>query len=175
MSRPRRAFVLLDVILSITILSVVVVTALRVFHQSISTVRRSDIVSRAAMYADAKMLEFSLEEPEDGSHEGFFGDEAFYDPDLFPDAEDFQWAARVERQEIDYPDVRLAGRDEERMMPLTQVHLQVIHDVLRIDAAAGVRPLSSGWGDRHGQQPQPGGGGAVGYQRGQTRTSYANL
>ena len=136
MSRPRRAFVLLDVILSITILSVVVVTALRVFHQSISTVRRSDIVSRAAMYADAKMLEFSLEEPEDGRHEGFFGDEAFYDPDLFPDAEDFQWAATVESQEIDYPDVRLAGRDEERMMPLTQVHLQVIHD----DGRGGFAP-----------------------------------
>jgi hypothetical protein len=136
MSRLRRAFVLLDVILSITILAIVVVTALRVFHQSISTVRRSDIVSRAVMYADAKMLEFGLEEPEDGRHEGFFGDEAFYDPDLFPDAEDFQWAATVERQEIDYPDVRLAERDEERIMSLTQVHLQVIHD----DGAGGFEP-----------------------------------
>lgn len=135
-SHDHSAFVLLDVILSITILAVVVVTALRVFHQSISTVRRSDVVTRAAMYADAKMLEFSLEEPDEGHHEGLFSDEFHYDPSLFSDAEDFRWEATVERREIEYPDVRLAARDEERMVTLTQVHLRIWHD----DASGGFVP-----------------------------------
>jgi type II secretory pathway pseudopilin PulG len=124
----HQGFVLLDVVLSLTILSLVVFTALRAFNQSISVAKRSDIAARAQMYAEAKMEEFSLDPPDEGFHEGEFADDPFYDPETFEDVEDFRWTASVEHITPEYPDVRLADRDEERLHNLVQIDLRVIHD-----------------------------------------------
>lgn len=128
---PARAFVLLDVILSITILSIVVLTALRSFHQSIRAVRMSEVAERAAMFAEAKLQEFEIDPPEPGRQGigGVFGEETIYsDKTLFPDADRYRWEAEIEEVEIEYPHIRLAGRDADRMARLTQVTLRVIYD-----------------------------------------------
>jgi hypothetical protein len=133
-SGGRRAFVLLDVILSITILSIVALTALRSFHMSLRSVRHSEIAERAAMYADAKLQEIELAVPTWERADGCFADDPFYaDAEMFPDAWEFSWEADVEEIEIgdgllDYPHVRMARRDEDQTHPLTQVRLQVFHD-----------------------------------------------
>jgi hypothetical protein len=126
--------VLLDVILSITILSIVALTALRSFHLSLRSVRHSEIAERAAMYADAKLQEFDLSEPTWETAEGCFADDPFYaDARMFPDAPEFFWEAEVEEIAIgdgllDYPHVRLARRDEDKTHSLIQVRLRVFHD-----------------------------------------------
>jgi hypothetical protein len=128
---PARAFVLLDVILSIMILSIVVLTALRAFTQSVHAVRTSDIAARAAMYAEAKLQELELQPPEDRRHtqRGAFADETMYrDGDLFPDAQNYFWEADFEEEQIRYPHVRLARRDQDRMLGLTRVTLRVTYD-----------------------------------------------
>ncbi len=130
---PRRSFVLLDVILAIMILGVTVATALRAFHQSVTSVKRGEIMARAAMYAEAKLQEFdfTLAEAEDlPEHlEGRFSAEFHYDDEeTFADAESFHWEAEFEEIEIDYPHVRLSDDDEERTQSLRLVTLRILYD-----------------------------------------------
>jgi hypothetical protein len=129
-----RGFALLDVILSIMILGVVVLTSLQAFHQSLTSLWRSEVAMRAAMYAEAKMEELELRPPDPGRISGSFADEPFYqDEELFGDASNFQWEAVIEEIEmgedlLDYPHVRLARTDEDRANTVIRVSLRVIYD-----------------------------------------------
>lgn len=129
MRRRRTAFVLLDVIVSIAILSIVVVTALRAFHQSFGAVRRSEIMSRAGMLADAKLEEFELLPPSENIEalEGNFAEEGFYSEDYFPNIDRYRWEAEFEEIEIEYPDIHLARRFEDQMTQLRLVHLRIFY------------------------------------------------
>jgi hypothetical protein len=130
----RRGFALLDVILSIMILGIVVLTSLQAFHQALTSLRRSEIAMRAAMYAEGKMEEFELRPPSSGEIRGAFADEPFYqNEDLFGDAANYHWEAEIEEIEmgeglLDYPRIRLARSDEERTNTIVRISLRVIYD-----------------------------------------------
>ncbi len=126
---PRRAFVLLDVILSITILTIVALASLRAFHQSLEAVRRSEVSARATMYAEAKLQELELDPPEDGANlSGTFADEPFYrDETRWPDAARYRYEIEVTGEPVRYRHVSLARRDQDRLVSLRRVTMRVVY------------------------------------------------
>lgn len=74
-SMKRHGFVLLEVLLSLTILVIAVSASLRSFSQSLSAVRRLEVGTQAAFFAQQLLDEFEINPPEEGEHEGGFGDD----------------------------------------------------------------------------------------------------
>ena len=87
-----RGFVLLEVIIALTILTVTVSTVLRSFSQSLSAVRQVEVQTQAAFFAQQLLDEFEIFPPVEGAHEGGFGDDYW----------EYYWEATVDYEDPDY-------------------------------------------------------------------------
>ncbi len=75
MRRLRRGFVLLEVIISLTILAVTVAAVLRSFSQSLSALRILEVQTQAEFFAQQLLDEFEINPPREGVTEMGFGDD----------------------------------------------------------------------------------------------------
>ena len=71
--RLRRGFVLLEVILSLTILGFSVAAFMRSFNQSLRAAQRMEIQTQAMFFAQQLMDYFEIAPPKEGTSEGGFG------------------------------------------------------------------------------------------------------
>ena len=90
--RRTNGFVLLEVILSLTILGIAVTAFMRSFNQSAQATRLMTVQTQAQFFARQLMEEFEISPPFEGEHEGGFGD----------DYREYYWRATVIYEEPDY-------------------------------------------------------------------------
>lgn len=70
-----RAFILLEVVISLTIMAVAVSVALRSFSQSLRAARLLEVRTQAVFFAHQLLDEFEINPPPLGTSEGGFGDD----------------------------------------------------------------------------------------------------
>ena len=117
-SRPARAFVLLEVLISLTILAVTVTATLRSFSQSLSAIRQLEVRTMANFFAQQILDEFELTPPyEEGESEGGFGD----------DYAEYYYTLKLEYEEPDYNDFNQHA-DVDRFFPMRIVTVDVYYD-----------------------------------------------
>jgi hypothetical protein len=90
--RRGKGFVLLEVIISMTILAATVAVVLRSFSQSLAAARQLEARTQAGFFARQLLDEFEINPPAEGVHEGGFGD----------DYREYSYVARVDYVEPDY-------------------------------------------------------------------------
>ncbi len=112
-----RAFVLLEVIVSLTILAVTVTTILRSFSQSLSAARQLEARTQAVFFAQQLLDEFEINPPPEGSREGGFGD-AY---------SEYSYMVRVEYEDPKYPGKR-SSREIEHFYPQRMVTIDIYYD-----------------------------------------------
>ena len=71
----RRGFVLMEVIVSLTILGFAAAVCMRSFTQSIAASRIMEVQTQAQFFAQQLMHEFEIKPPDPGKKEGGFGDD----------------------------------------------------------------------------------------------------
>ncbi|MCB2154238.1 type II secretion system GspH family protein [bacterium] len=121
-SKQRPAFVLLEVMLALVILSVAMTALLRGFILSIHTIRENNIVATATLLAETLMEDYELEPPVEGQDEGFFTDDERFGEDF----KNYAWEREVEESDVDYSDApRVELQDPE---PIYEMKLQIIYD-----------------------------------------------
>ncbi len=113
----KRAFVLLEVLVSLTILAVTVSAVLRSFSQSFNAARRLEVETQAGFFAQQLLDEFETNPPPEGASEGGFGD----------DYRQYWFHVEVD---YEYPDYESTSRREEisEFFPLRHITLEVNYD-----------------------------------------------
>jgi hypothetical protein len=120
--RRSRSFVLLEVMLSLVILSVTLVGVMRGFVMGLNGIRETKINLQAIQLAESMLADFELEPPASDSDEGNFAD----DPRYGEAFENFRWEYRVEELDQRY---RGETRDIDRdLEPLMLLELSIIYD-----------------------------------------------
>jgi type II secretory pathway pseudopilin PulG len=92
--RLWRGFVLLEVILSLTILGFSVAAFMRSFNQSLQAARRMEIQTQAMFFAQQLLDYFEINPPKEGLSEGGFGEDYkyyFYEVDLSYENPEYDW------------------------------------------------------------------------------------
>ena len=113
----RGGFVLLEVIISLTILAVTVTAVLRSFSQSFSAARQLEVITQAAFFAQQLLDEFEINPPEEGENEGGFGDDYI----------DYYYIVDVEYEAPDYDETNRS--DEIRtFFPLRRMRIDIYYD-----------------------------------------------
>lgn len=114
--RRPRGFVLLEVLISLTILAVTISAVLRSLMLSLAAVRRLEVQTQSAFFARQLMDHFEFEPPEEGRSEGGFGDDYRF----------YSYALNVEFEEPDYDDANM--HDEvERYFPMRIFVLEIFY------------------------------------------------
>ena len=116
--RPRRkAFVLLEVLISMTIIAITLSAVLRSFSQSLKAVRKLEVETQAAFFAQQLLDEFEINPPEEGRTEGGFGDDYWQ----------YYFLVEVEYEEPNYDE---ANRHEEvnQFFPFRTIHIEIRYD-----------------------------------------------
>ena len=117
MRRLRRGFVLLEVIISLTILAVTVAAVLRSFSQSLSALRILEVQTQAEFFAHQLLDEFEINPPGEGVAEMGFGDD---------------YAAYSYVVDVEYiaPDYDETNRHDEilRFMPMRVFTIEIFYD-----------------------------------------------
>jgi type II secretion system protein I len=113
----RRAFVLLEVLVSLTILTVAVTAVLRSFSQSLRAVKMIEVETQAVFFAQQLLDEFEINPPEEGDHEGGFGD-AY---------KNYFYRATVEYEEPDYDEDNL-HEEVAQFYPLRRLKIEIFYD-----------------------------------------------
>lgn len=113
----RRAFVLLEVLVSLTILTVTVTAVLRSFSQSLSAVRMIEVETQATFFAQQLLDEFEINPPEEGKHEGGFGD-AY---------KNFYYIVECEYEEPKYDEDNL-HEEVMQFFPMRMLKIEIFYD-----------------------------------------------
>ena len=113
----KRGFVLLEVLISLTILAVTVAAVLRSFSQSLSAINRLEVETQALFFANQLMDEFEINPPMEGETEGGFGD----------DYADYYFIVDTQ---YEYPEYDLRNRhdDVEQFFPLRTIKIDIFYD-----------------------------------------------
>lgn len=115
-------FMLLEVLLSMVILSVMLTALLRAFILSNNSMREAKIVATASYLAETMLEDYELEPPLDGNEEGTFAEDKRFGEDY----QAYSWERRVEEIEPRYREMpRGMQRDIETMM---EIRLRIIYD-----------------------------------------------
>ena len=123
LSKLKRAFILLEVMVTVVILGVAAAAFMRTFLTNMHAARKMEIALRASLLAQATLERYELFPPLEGEYEGAFAE----DPDFGPLYENYFWFSEIERVSIDYEEVELEGLGRD-LVDLTQVHLKIIYD-----------------------------------------------
>lgn len=115
---PARGFILLEVIVSMVIISVTVASILRCFSVSIRGTHNAEIATTATMLANELLQEFEIQLPEEDQVSGDFQEDGF---------PFYYWEANIEEVEVDYPDISFEGEIED-FTNLTQITIDVYYD-----------------------------------------------
>jgi type II secretory pathway pseudopilin PulG len=115
------AFILLEVIISMMIISIAIAALLRSFTVSLASARKTQIVTTACLLAQQILEEYEVVPPQGDHDEGKFdspdSDEAWeVDGSAYNKRNPFRfyyWTVDVVEEEIDYPDVSFEGEIEE--------------------------------------------------------------
>lgn len=116
--RPwRKAFVLLEVLISMTIIAVTLSAVLRSFSQSLKAVRKLEVETQATFFAQQLLDEFEINPPEEGRLEGGFGDDYWQ----------YYFIVEIEYEEPDYDE---GNRHEEisQFFPFRTIHIEIRYD-----------------------------------------------
>jgi len=95
----RVGFVLLEVVISLTILAVTLTAVLRSFTQSLDALVRLEVQTQAEFIAGQLLDEFEINPPEEGFSEGGFGEdyrEYYYTVEVTYEAPDYDTSNRHE-------------------------------------------------------------------------------
>ncbi|MCC6547044.1 type II secretion system protein [Candidatus Sumerlaeota bacterium] len=103
--KKQRAFVLLEILVSIVIIAVALVAIMKGFVLSLDSLKRIRMNEKAFVLARSLMDDLILEPPAEGSFEGNFAD----DPRFGEIYAGWSWSLEVEPEEPDY-DERPRGR-----------------------------------------------------------------
>jgi len=133
--RRSPGFILLEVLVSLTILSLALSAVMRSITLSLRAASLSRQVSTASILARGLIDGWEIERPEPGQSTGDFG----------PAYPRYHWTLDYEPTAIDYPDAAIPS-DVERPVPLRMLHLTVTYvrpgadrrdpvAVLRVDSA----------------------------------------
>lgn len=118
LSRTKRGgFVLLEVLLSLTILVIAVSASLSSFSQSLNAVRRLEVGTQAAFFAQQLLDEFEINPPEEGEHEGGFGDDYWQ----------YYYIVDVKYEDPDYEDVNRHDAIGQ-FFPLRLMTIEIFYD-----------------------------------------------
>ena len=115
--RAKRSFTLLEVIVAMTILMFTITAILRSFSQSLSAIRQLEVRTQAGFFAQQLLDEFEIDPPDEGVHEGGFGDD---------------YAAYYYQVEVVYemPEYREYNRHRsiEQFFPLRRFTIEIFYD-----------------------------------------------
>lgn len=118
-SRPHgRGFVLMEVIVTLTILSIALTAFLRSFTQAMDTAKKMEIMTQAIFFAEQLQGEFEIHPPEEGESEGGFGD--YYAP--------YYYEVEVIIEEPDYDDQGLAEDQIDQFFASRTYNLKIFYD-----------------------------------------------
>lgn len=131
-SRSARAFVLLEVVVSLTILAVTVATVLRSFSQSMSAIRILAVETQSAFFAEQLLDEFEINPPDEGPFEGGFGE----------DYKEFYYEGSVEYIAPDYDETN-RHEEVEQFIPMRLVTIDIYYDNGHHKPIHAVRGLTS--------------------------------
>jgi hypothetical protein len=113
----KQSFILLEVIVSLVILSLTIATFMRSFAISLGSIKKAEIVTKATFLAYRLLDEYEIELPELDESEGDFGEEYPY----------FQWVTSVEDVEVEYEDIPLEDVVDQ-FEELTKITVLVYYD-----------------------------------------------
>lgn len=113
----KSGFILLEVIVSLVILSLTIATFMRSFAVSLGSIKKSEIVNQAMFFAHRLLDEYEVEPPELDESEGDFGEEYPY----------FSWTTSVEDVKVDYEDIPLEDVVDQ-FDDLTKITISVYYD-----------------------------------------------
>jgi general secretion pathway protein I len=114
----RASFALLEVIISLTILSVTVAAILRSFSLSFSAIRRLEVSTQAAFFAQQILDEYEIDPPTDDRRiTGGFGEDYI----------DYYFTAELTYVEPDYDDVNF-NENINSFFPLRALRVEVYYD-----------------------------------------------
>jgi len=116
--KSARAFVLLEVIIALTILTITVSAILRSFTQSLDAIRQLEVRTQAGFLAQELLdkYEAGVLPNEEGIQEGDFGETS----------PDFTYAAEIRYEYPDYKDVK--ADDIEQLFPTKALQIDIYYD-----------------------------------------------
>lgn len=112
-----RAFVLLEVIVSLTILTITVTMCLRSFSQSLMAARQLEIKTQAGFFARQLMDEYEVNPPDPGKRDGGFGD----------DYAAYTFRVEIELEEPDYDRVN-PPREVDELYQMRMLEIEIFYD-----------------------------------------------
>jgi hypothetical protein len=116
--RSRRAsFVLVEVLLSLTILGIASMAFMKSFTYSLNAARKMEIITQATFFAHQLMDEFEINPPEEGVTEGNFGED-------FPS---FFYRVELEFVDPEYHDVDPPD-DVARFFSERRLHIEIYYN-----------------------------------------------
>jgi len=114
--KPEKAFVLLEVLVALVILSLGATAILQSLRQSLKASQHAQVVNTAALLAESLLEEVQVTPPDPGGYSGDFGED-------FPE---YNYSMTVKEERMNYRgNERKVDRDDLR--PLKLVQLQVFH------------------------------------------------
>lgn len=113
--RHNFAFVLLEVLVSLAILSIALASAMRSFTISLKAARLSQDMTVATMLARELVEQWEIIPPAKGKIEGDFG----------PDHPEFTYAGEYKQENIKYEDIPKVNKYVGRLVPLRRISLDV--------------------------------------------------
>jgi len=117
----RRAFVLLEVLVAMVILSVAFLAILRGLFTGLRSMRNLRITEQSMYLAESLMQDFELESPNEGVWKGNFS----YDPDRFGDQfNDYSYEIEVKEIEVSYR-AKPKGRLRQELEPLYEATVKI--------------------------------------------------
>lgn len=118
----KKAFVLLEVLISMLILAVATTAILRGFIIAMSTVRENMLAETSILLAQSLLDDFELEPPKKGKLDGKFeDDERFGEPFTA-----FFWEIDVDEERVKYDEIPKDPLQE--LEPLYNMELRIIYD-----------------------------------------------
>lgn len=112
-----RSFVLLEVIISLVILTVTVSTVLKGFSISLRSSKHDKLITMGSFLAQYVLSDLEIDPFEEGSNEGNFGEE-------YPD---FFYKTNIEKIDVEYEDLIHETMMKE-LRPLYMVQIEILYD-----------------------------------------------
>ncbi|MEO8377545.1 MAG: type II secretion system protein [Candidatus Sumerlaeota bacterium] len=119
----RRAFVLLEILVAIVIVSIALVAIMKGFVLSLDSLKRIRMNEKAFVLARSLMDDMILEPPDEGTFDGNFTD----DPRFGEEYSGWRWSLDVEAEEPDY-DERPRGRLTQDLEEVYNARLKIMYD-----------------------------------------------
>jgi len=116
------AFILLEVMVALLILSVTMTALLRGFTIALHSIRENRIVVQATLLAESLLDDYELEPPGEGREEGSFAEDPRFGEDYAP----FYWERDIDTEDPDYDDIpKSTLQENEQIFVMT---LSIIYD-----------------------------------------------